>query len=398
MAIQNLPEFAKNGQKNTDGLVLLDGFPVNKKPARQWMNFLFNQLTVAINAINAEKLDATTNAVSASKWQTARTINVSGSATGSVSIDGTKDVQLTLTLQNSGVVEGTYGSGLKVPVITTDKAGLNKVILEKDIPIFSGSSIGLVPASSTANKDKFMRGDGVWAVPDDTTYSGMTTNEINTGTSKVDRIISAYNLKYAIERWAPKQTDITGNATTATRLQTARNINLAGDASGSVEFDGSVDVTLQVKLTNNALDVLAYSPIAYPKNIAPAGFLMMMGQAISSIQYPILYGLYGSRLPDMRAHVLRGWDNGRGIDVGRTLLSEQGDAIRNITGTAGSFRFGMYQIANGAFSLRNSTSRSWNGNSTENGYEAFFDASTVVPTALENRVKSIAFNYIVKAG
>lgn len=51
MAINKLPEFAKDGQKNTDDLVLTDGFPVLKKPARQWFNYLFNMLSLKINEI-----------------------------------------------------------------------------------------------------------------------------------------------------------------------------------------------------------------------------------------------------------------------------------------------------------------------------------------------------------
>lgn len=51
MSIQKLPEFAKDGQKNTDNLILDDGFPVNLKPARQWFNFLFNTLFASINKI-----------------------------------------------------------------------------------------------------------------------------------------------------------------------------------------------------------------------------------------------------------------------------------------------------------------------------------------------------------
>ena len=45
MLIEKLPEFAKDGQKNTDELDLETGFIVNRKPARQWFNWLFNTLT-----------------------------------------------------------------------------------------------------------------------------------------------------------------------------------------------------------------------------------------------------------------------------------------------------------------------------------------------------------------
>lgn len=51
MAVEKLPEFAKDGQKNTENLNQEEGFPVNLKPARQWFNFLFNKLSLAINQI-----------------------------------------------------------------------------------------------------------------------------------------------------------------------------------------------------------------------------------------------------------------------------------------------------------------------------------------------------------
>ncbi|WP_374527802.1 hypothetical protein [Acinetobacter sp.] len=79
MAIEKLTEFAKDGQKNVDGLTLTDGFPVLTKPARQWFNWLFNTLTLKINEIIDEKIDAeniidnlTTN--DANKVASARTV------------------------------------------------------------------------------------------------------------------------------------------------------------------------------------------------------------------------------------------------------------------------------------------------------------------------------------
>ena len=83
-------------------------------------------------------------------------------------------------------------------------------------------------------------------------------------------------------------------------------------------------------------DIVLYAPIAWPSTTIPSGHLAMMGQTISQAQYPKLYALYGSKLPDMRAHSIKGLDYGRGIDSGRSILTEQGDAIRNITGTFGN--------------------------------------------------------------
>lgn len=44
------------------------------------------------------------------------------------------------------------------------------------------------------------------------------------------------------------KTTITGNAGTATKLVTARNITLSGDATGSVSFDGSADTLISVTI------------------------------------------------------------------------------------------------------------------------------------------------------
>lgn len=72
------------------------------------------------------------------------------------------------------------------------------------------------------------------------------------------------------------------------------------------------------------------------QNTVPAGFLELKGQAVSRVTYQTLWGMYGTtygagdgsttfNLPDMRANFARGWDNGRGVDSGRTLGSYQAD-------------------------------------------------------------------------
>ena len=52
----------------------------------------------------------------------------------------------------------------------------------------------------------------------------------------------------------PAQTTITGNAATATKLKTTRNIILSGDASGSGPFDGSSNCTIPVTISTASTD------------------------------------------------------------------------------------------------------------------------------------------------
>ena len=155
---------------------------------------------------------------------------------------------------------------------------------------------------------------------------------------------------------------------------------------------GGTSLATSADLSTN---IIHYLPLAYPKSTPPSGYLVMMGQSISQTSYPMLFALYGSTLPDMRAYSIRGLDYGRGIDVGRTVLSQQEDAIRNITGNLSSGAYGSG--ASGVFAEQGTSSTRPDGESRA-AISISFDASRVVPTASENRVKNIAFLYIVKAG
>lgn len=60
-----------------------------------------------------------------------------------------------------------------------------------DIPVFSTSGAGLVPARVGAVTTKFLREDGTWVTPTNTTYPAMTLPILNTGTATTANTISA---------------------------------------------------------------------------------------------------------------------------------------------------------------------------------------------------------------
>ena len=73
-------------------------------------------------------------------------------------------------------------------------------------------------------------------------------------------------------------------------------------------------------------------PQPWPSATIPTGWLECNGQAFNKSQYPLLAKAYPSGvLPDLRGQFIRGLDNGRGKDSGRTLLSEQRASV--VTGT-----------------------------------------------------------------
>ncbi|WP_244584473.1 phage tail protein, partial [Escherichia coli] len=64
--------------------------------------------------------------------------------------------------------------------------------------------------------------------------------------------------------------------------------------------------------------------VPWPSATPPEGWLKCNGAAFDKLKYPKLATAYPSgKLPDLRGEFIRGWDDGRGIDAGRVLLSIQ---------------------------------------------------------------------------
>ena len=78
----------------------------------------------------------------------------------------------------------------------------------------------------------------------------------------------------------------------------------------------------------------------FSSNVVPAGYLECNGSEISRTTYSDLFTAIGTtygagdgtttfNIIDLRGEFIRGWDNGRGIDVGRTLGSFQLDDFKS---------------------------------------------------------------------
>lgn len=79
-------------------------------------------------------------------------------------------------------------------------------------PVFTTNVAGLVPARVGTTSTRFLREDGTWVVPVNTTYSAMSQTEADTGTATTARVITAAVLKKAVEKHAPVGGQFLGTA------------------------------------------------------------------------------------------------------------------------------------------------------------------------------------------
>lgn len=181
-------------------------------------------------------------------------------------------------------------------------------------------------------------------------------------------------------------------------------------------------------------------PVPWPSATPPTGWLKCNGAAFSAEEYPELAKAYPTnKLPDLRGEFIRGWDDGRGIDEGRILLSCQSFAFQDhahalptgVGNPSDQMESDIYAVFNdvpeipSAALSPSSSGTSWdatsradkvilyrkdlsptgNNNAIATGLPPFrtYRASTsdgvTHPSvyASETRPRNIAFNYIVRA-
>ncbi|HAX2329973.1 TPA: hypothetical protein JW685_002199 [Escherichia coli] len=212
------------------------------------------------------------------------------------------------------------------------------------------------------------------------------------------------------QTWGAKQTfsaglsgELSGNASTATKLKTGRKIN-------GVTFDGTANIE-------------AFPPgvpLPWPSDTPPSGYAIMQGQTFDKAKYPKLAIAYPSgKLPDMRGWTIKGKPAS-----GRAVLSQEQDGIKSHTHTAsvsntdlGSKTTSSSGSGSGTASvIQGTASPEGSGDWTAYGPGSGSTITVTMPShthtvALgshghgvtvnatgntENTVKNIAFNYIVR--
>ncbi len=152
------------------------------------------------------------------------------------------------------------------------------------------------------------------------------------------------------------------------------------------KFTGSKRILTEDDINEDKMPVGA--PIPWPQKNPPSGYLTCNGQAFNKSTYPQLAAAYPSgTLPDLRGEFIRGWDDGRGVDSGRGILSyQEGQApVSAIAGYWGN-NWNDNKHRDTGFSA---------ATGTNNG--SFHTIIQEYESQRETRPRNIAFNYIVRA-
>ncbi|EOA4309357.1 phage tail protein [Escherichia coli] len=93
---------------------------------------------------------------------------------------------------------------------------------------------------------------------------------------------------------------------------------------GDIKSDGTVKTALENLSLGEGSALPVGVPVPWPLDTPPTGWLKCNGAPFDPEEYPGLAKAYPTnKLPDLRGEFIRGWDDSRGIDTGRSLLSGQ---------------------------------------------------------------------------
>ncbi|EGH1114630.1 integrase [Escherichia coli] len=172
---------------------------------------------------------------------------------------------------------------------------------------------------------------------------------------------------------------------------------------GDIKSDGTVKTALENLGLGEGAPAIGV-PFFWPSEAMPNTvidswssmvFLKFNGAKFSATDYPVLAKVFPSLvLPEARGDFIRIWDDGRGVDSGRGLLSTQSDLMKQ-------FNLQYYGPSAGTgtrtvFALQSNSSGIYTSGISQDdgsGTAAAFN----VPGGTETRPRNIAFNFLVRA-
>jgi microcystin-dependent protein len=210
-----------------------------------------------------------------------------------------------------------------------------------ELKIYNGASFSLV---------SFLPSSAVITNPSGTAPSSPTLGQLWLDTSTTPDELKVYDGSQFV-RVDPLGITQTAGDARYLQITTASTTYLplaGGTLTGTLTLDAAPTADLQAATKKYVDDEIAGIDVSDPtpsgtiiytaRTTEPPGYLKAAGQQVSRDDFPALFAaigtIYGSgngsttfNVPDLRGEFIRGFDDGRGIDSGRTLGSAQAEMI-----------------------------------------------------------------------
>ncbi|EFM2017802.1 TPA: tail fiber protein [Escherichia coli] len=169
---------------------------------------------------------------------------------------------------------------------------------------------------------------------------------------------------------------------------------------GDIKSDGTVKTALENLSLGEGSALPVGVPVPWPSATPPTGWLKCNGAPFSAEEYPELAKVYPAlKLPDLRGEFIRGWDDGRGVDSGRVVLTGQSQSVQQHThdlAMAYSSETGYKDKLGAGPNSDMIPIKDMINVTTFNGSGGFYLKAND-STGAETRPRNLAFNYIVRA-
>ena len=308
----------------------------------------------------------------------------------------------------------------------------------------NSANLGLLPRAGGTMTGQILGDDGSGAASpayafDNDADTGMFRSSANTiqfataGTARV----SISNAGLDVTNGLPiRLQDSSGSPFVALKSPSSLSSNVTltlpsndGNAGEFLQTDGSGNLSFSI-----VQGVPSGSVFCMAVATVPSGYLECNGAAVSRTTYAALFAVIGTQygsgngsstfnIPDLRGEFIRGFDNGRGVDSGRSIATIQGDdnkghnhsislsgttSTRSLTGAVTKISEGFNAVgtASGVFSKTNdgnspitesASTSPVSGFTFDGSHNHTFSASgTSGNQGGEARPRNIAMMYIIK--
>ena len=260
---------------------------------------------------------------------------------------GTGNVRI---YRNTGkdIARATFNAGSSIKAEDLNNNVLQALYSLQEIGTVTSNDEGL-GLTAGSKGDIHVNSGTDWYIKDDAVDSNM----LNTNSVTSDAIANN-----AVDTLA-----ITDNAVTMAKLNsgalptdiTVASANLVNGTIATEDIADSTLTSIQTTYSNPIGTVIWYAG-----STAPTGYLKCNGDTIANgsgttqsitADFSALYAIVGATLPDLRGEFIRGFDDGKGTDSGRSIRSTQDDDFKEHTHTASVTDPGHNHSLNAATSI-----------------------------------------------